>query len=95
MFHPGDQSIAPFELEIYIGTPSNPYFLGPAPTTDIARQILDAVGPSGRNDEYLFQLAEAMKSIAPSVYDRHLYELELEVRRLCDLSEENQCKPLA
>lgn len=92
-FHPSDLSIAPFELDIYIGMPTNPYFLGPAPTADIAQQICDSVGPSGRNDEYLFRLAEAMKAIAPSVYDRHLYELEFEVRQLCTRRGEAKRQP--
>ena len=81
-FHPADRTQSSFELEIYVGTPSNPYFLGPAPLAEIARQIHESVGPSGRNDEYLFRLAEAMKIIAPGINDRHLFELENEVRKL-------------
>lgn len=81
-FHPGDSTVLPFELDIYIGTPTNPYFVGPAPTFDIASQICSSVGPSGRNDEYLFRLADAMRMIAPHVFDHHLFELEHEVRKL-------------
>jgi cation transport regulator ChaC len=81
-FHPADISITPFELDIYVGTPCNPFFLGPASILDIAQQIHGAIGPSGRNDEYLFRLAEAMRAIAPNVYDQHLFELEREVQNL-------------
>lgn len=74
--------MSPFELDIYIGTPTNPFFVGPAPVSDIAHQICCSVGPSGPNDEYLFRLADAMRIIAPHVIDHHLFELEHEVRKL-------------
>ena len=88
-FHPADNNVAPFELDIYIGTPSNPFFVGPAPVSDIAHQICSSVGPSGRNDEYLFRLADAMRMIAPHVFDHHLFELEHEVRKLQSGSDSN------
>lgn len=88
-FHPADSSLPPFELDIYIGSPTNPFFVGPAPVSDIARQICSSVGPSGRNDEYLFRLADAMRIIAPHVRDHHLFELEHEVRKLQSGSDSN------
>ena len=88
-FHPADSSISAFELDIYIGTPANPFFVGPASLSDIARQICSSVGPSGRNDEYLFRLADAMRIIAPHVHDHHLFDLEYEVRKLQSGSESN------
>jgi len=81
-FHPADSTVPPFELGIYVGSPTNPFFVGPAPLSDIAHQIHSSVGPSGRNDEYLFRLADAMRIIAPHVCDHHLFELEHEVRKL-------------
>jgi len=88
-FHPADTSIMPFPLEIYVGTPCNPFYAGPAPLSEIAQQIHESVGPSGPNDEYLFRLADAMRAIAPGVYDQHLFELEQEVRKLKSLSNSN------
>lgn len=44
----------------------------------MAAQIAAAVGPSGPNREYLFNLAEAMRGIG--VDDPHLRELESMVR---------------
>lgn len=82
-FYPRDDSMKPFDLQIYVGNASNPYFLGPAKVEDIAWQIANAEGPSGKNTEYLFELAKAMKELVPEEFDTHLFELEHEVRRIC------------
>ena len=82
LFHPQDRSHASFHLDIYIGTQDNPFYLGPADVSEMAMQIHHAVGPSGPNSEYLFQLATAMKELAPEVEDQHLEELERAVREL-------------
>jgi len=82
-FHPRDASIKPFELQIYVGDANNPYFLGPAALEVIAKQIATAEGPSGKNTEYLFELAKAMKELVPEDNDKHLFDLEREVRRIC------------
>ena len=94
LFRPKDSKVEPFSLDIYIGTQDNPFFLGPASVTDLARQIYHAEGPSGRNTEYLFNLADAMRSVVPSVEDEHLFELELEVRKLCDTFGDRQTKKI-
>ena len=82
-FHPRDGSIKPFDLQIYVGDANNPYFLGPAALEVIAKQIATAEGPSGKNTEYLFELAKAMKELVPEDNDKHLFDLEREVRRIC------------
>lgn len=82
-FYPLESTVSPFDLDIYIGSKDNPYYLGPASIQDIARQIYSSQGPSGHNVEYLLQLAEAMKTIAPGIDDKHLFELEAEVNSLC------------
>lgn len=82
VFHPQNTDIEPFKLDIYIGTSDNPFFLGPANIEDIASQIFQSEGPSGKNTEYLFELAAAMKQLVPEVQDKHLYDLEREVLRL-------------
>ncbi|XP_078000744.1 putative glutathione-specific gamma-glutamylcyclotransferase 2 [Glandiceps talaboti] len=84
-FHPSESSaIQPFPVTIYIGTDNNPEYLGDAPLDDIAHQIFKSVGPSGKNTEYLFELAEAFRENFPGVQDSHLFELEQRVKMLCD-----------
>ena len=85
-FHPQDPNVEPFDLKIYIGTEDNPFFLDPAELTEMAEQIYTSEGPSGKNTEYLFELVEAMKQLVPGVEDKHLFELDREVRRLAQLS---------
>ncbi|EPQ30548.1 uncharacterized protein PFL1_02073 [Pseudozyma flocculosa PF-1] len=61
---------------VYVGLPSNPAFVGPQPLAQLARRIHSCQGPSGRNDEYLLNLAEAIRNLAPQSVDAHLFELE-------------------
>ncbi|GIL53269.1 hypothetical protein Vafri_8919, partial [Volvox africanus] len=63
---------------VYIASPANQNYLGPADTQIIAAQIATSRGPSGPNWEYLFKLADAMRSIG--VPDGELYALEDMVR---------------
>ncbi|XP_046742960.1 putative glutathione-specific gamma-glutamylcyclotransferase 2 [Diprion similis] len=72
----------PFQLTIYIGGEDNPNFAGSEDMDTIARHILVAHGPSGANIEYLYKLANAMRTVAPGVNDQHLFSLEARVRKL-------------
>ena len=83
LFYPSDDLyMPPFEVLLYIATENNPEYLGPAPASSIARQIVNSAGPSGCNVEYLMELARSMKEIAPIHYDEHLFTLEAEVVKL-------------
>ncbi|XP_061166841.1 putative glutathione-specific gamma-glutamylcyclotransferase 2 [Saccostrea echinata] len=84
LFHPDEDTVEPFQLTIYMATETNTNYLGPAPVKDIANQIVNSVGPSGKNTEYLLNLAEAVRKISPHVHDPHLFELEAEVLKLCE-----------
>ncbi|KAF7987519.1 hypothetical protein HCN44_003281 [Aphidius gifuensis] len=72
----------PFPLTIYIGEESNPNYAGTESIQTIAGHIVDAHGPSGSNKEYLYNLATAMRMIAPGVIDKHLFTLENAVKEL-------------
>lgn len=55
---------------------------GPASIEAIAKQVVSCEGPSGPNKEYVYNLAETMRQIAPKVQDDHLFGLEACVREL-------------
>ncbi|KOB75547.1 putative potassium antiporter CHAC-1 [Operophtera brumata] len=51
-------------------------FLRPASIESIAKQVVSCHGPSGTNKEYVYNLAAAMRQLAPQITDDHLFELE-------------------
>ena len=57
-----DEGERPLGL-VYIATPDNPNYLGPAPLVAMVEQISRSVGPSGPNREYLLKLDEALRSM--------------------------------
>ncbi|XP_020580312.1 gamma-glutamylcyclotransferase 2-3-like isoform X2 [Phalaenopsis equestris] len=68
---------------VYVASPdtkANTNYLGPAPIEDIAKQIIKAEGPSGRNRDYLFQLEEALNRLG--CFDMHVRDLANAVREL-------------
>ncbi len=56
---------------VYIASPANENYLGPAPREDIAQQIATACGPSGPNYEYLFRLAQAVREVSRPGITKH------------------------
>jgi glutathione-specific gamma-glutamylcyclotransferase len=71
---------APLPALVYLAGPHNPEYLGAAPVPAIAHQIARAAGPSGKNPEYVFRLAEALREMG--AHDPHVFDLEVELRRL-------------
>ncbi len=59
---------------VYIAARDNHAYLGPAPTCEIARQIVGSRGPSGHNLDYLLELAAALRD--RGWHDDHVFELE-------------------
>ncbi len=59
---------------IYVATPGNRNFLGPAELPEIAEQVRRACGPSGPNQEYVLRLAEALRAMEAE--DAHVFALE-------------------
>ena len=67
------------EALVYVATPENPNYLGPAPVTVIAEQIATSVGPSGPNPGYVLHLDEALRALGHP--DPHVSELATTLRR--------------
>ena len=58
---------------VYVATPDNPNYLGPAPLAEVARQVRRARGPSGTNAEYVLALAAALRALRAD--DAHVFAL--------------------
>ena len=61
------------EALVYVATPANPNYLGPAALDRIAAQVRRSHGPSGANVEYVLELAGALRGIGAS--DPHVFAL--------------------
>ncbi|KAJ8973573.1 hypothetical protein NQ317_001599 [Molorchus minor] len=81
-FYPLDKSEQPFEITIYLACHDNHNYAGPAEIKDIAEQVVNSVGPSGANTDYVCNLAKAMRNLFPDVDDDHLFGLEKKVLSL-------------
>ncbi|XP_016154396.1 PREDICTED: glutathione-specific gamma-glutamylcyclotransferase 1 [Ficedula albicollis] len=76
-FHPQEKDTEePFLALVYIATPQNPSYLGPASEEDIAAQIIVSSGCAGHNIEYLLRLADFMRYFCPQAEDKHLFSIE-------------------
>ena len=58
---------------IYVATPDNPNYLGPAPLPHIAEQVERCHGPSGSNRAYVLELARSLSEIGAD--DDHVFSL--------------------
>ncbi|XP_028857957.1 glutathione-specific gamma-glutamylcyclotransferase 1 isoform X1 [Denticeps clupeoides] len=76
-FHPRGGHGPPVPALVYIATPDNPTYLGPASPDDIAARIVACRGKTGHNVEYLLRLAEFMRASCPEVDDAHLFSIEV------------------
>jgi cation transport protein ChaC len=63
----------------YVAAPGNPHWLGDAPLDEIAEQIARSEGPSGKNSDYLLELAKALRTICTA--DEHVFALVELVRQ--------------
>jgi cation transport regulator ChaC len=64
----------------YIATPDNEAYLGEADEYEIAHHICGAAGPSGPNDEYLLELANALRELG--LHDQHVFDIEAHILRI-------------
>ncbi|TNF86719.1 MAG: gamma-glutamylcyclotransferase [Gammaproteobacteria bacterium] len=64
----------------YIATSDNEAWLGEASEYEIALHICGAEGPSGPNDEYLLELASALRKLGQ--HDAHVFEIESHIGQI-------------
>ncbi|XP_068730815.1 putative glutathione-specific gamma-glutamylcyclotransferase 2 [Montipora capricornis] len=70
-----------FVVLVYVATPQNPHYLGPATPEQLANEIAFAEGHAGLNVEYLIRLADFMREKVPDCDEEHLFQLEKLVRK--------------
>ena len=63
---------------LYVATPGNPNYLGPATLDEIADQVRRSRGPSGDNVEYVLELARSLRDMGAE--DAHVFALEALLR---------------
>lgn len=66
---------------VYIATPDNDAYIGPASEAEIAARVAISSGPSGANRDYVVQLADGLRTLGyddPHVFaiERHLYAMD-------------------
>ncbi len=65
---------------VYVAPINNFAFLGDAPLTEMARHIQGSAGPSGKNIDYLLELADALRGLGAE--DPHVFALEAAAREV-------------
>lgn len=65
---------------VYMATPDNQAFLGDTSIERIAADILASAGPSGKNKDYVYDLAASLR--AYGVNDPHIFAVENALRKL-------------
>ncbi|KAK7688002.1 hypothetical protein QCA50_008372 [Cerrena zonata] len=78
----GHEKIVIHKALCYVGRIDNPSFAGKMPIDELAQKIWASVGPSGRNKDYVYNLAKAVRHLAPESHDSHLFALETKCREL-------------
>lgn len=69
----GADTPARIRATTYIASPTNAHYLGPAPVPDMVAQIAFARGESGRNAEYVLNLASHLREMG--LEDEHIQAL--------------------
>lgn len=67
---------------VYIAEPDNAAYLGPASDKAIAKHIINSVGPSGDNIDYVLKLAAALRTLG--AVDEHVFAIEREIKQLIE-----------
>jgi cation transport regulator ChaC len=71
--HGKDVALGSVPAFVYVASPTNPHYLGPAPLGRIAEQIRRAHGPSGSNLDYVLRLEATLRAL--EIRDEHVSAL--------------------
>lgn len=74
------------EALVFIATPENATFLGPASLEIMAEEIASRSGPSGPNHEYLFQLHRTLEQM--NIRDSHIQALARATQEILSAAQE-------
>ncbi|KAF9779852.1 ChaC-like protein [Thelephora terrestris] len=72
----GGEVVVVQRAQVYVARKDNPAFVANESLEEIAGVIWRSVGPSGTNEEYLYNLGSAIRDLAPESEDSHLVALE-------------------
>ncbi|KAG8874348.1 hypothetical protein FRB98_008527 [Tulasnella sp. 332] len=78
----GKEEIVVQGATVYVGRVGNVDFVGSEPIDQLARHIWLSEGPSGKNKDYFYSLAQSVRELAPESKDSHLLALEARIRAL-------------
>lgn len=76
----------PIDIILYVAEQNNDSFAGESEIKAIVDQIWNATGKSGRNRDYVYNLANSMRMLYPEIEDNHLYELESKLKEMEQLN---------
>lgn len=89
-FYPIEHVSEPKKIILYLATETNPSYAGhKSDLNEISQQIFHSnSGVSGKNREYVYNLADSMRILFPEVVDQHLFHLETLLKQM-ELDAEN------
>lgn len=80
--HDGSERLIESKCSIYVGHVENVDFAGPMPHDELARYISTHTGPSGRNTDYVLELATAIKTLSRDSGDLYLEDIAGRLRAI-------------
>lgn len=78
LFYPIDNEESVKQVIVYVADSRNPSWNSDHDLNNIAKQVFHAVGPSGENIKYVFNLCQAMREYFPNHFNQDLHVFELE-----------------
>lgn len=78
LFYPIENEDNVKDVIVYVAKSNNPSWNPDHDLNNIANQVFHAVGPSGENIKYVFNLCQAMREYFPNHFHQDLHLLELE-----------------